>query len=225
MAKVLVVEDDLEISELIKDWLTRENYVVETVHNGKDAHELLLNFKYDVIVLDWMLPDLNGVEICRRFRSGRGNTPILMLTGQNSLESKEEGLDSGADDYLLKPFEPKELSARIRALLRRASRSSDNILNVGPVVLNPRTRTVTLASTELDLFPKDFAVLEFLMRHAGEFFDANAIADHVWKAEEGVGPENVRQSIHRIRTALDAHVQPSLIENTRGLGYRIRVMV
>jgi len=224
MAKVLIVEDDEEVANLIKDWLTRENYIVEVTHSGQDATAFLTNFKYDAIVLDWQLPDLEGVEICRRVRAKKDNTPILMLTGKSTLDSKEEGLDAGADDYLTKPFEPKELSARLRALLRRASRAMDNLLKVGPVSLNPRTHKVMIDDIEVTMFPKDFALLEFLMRNAGQFFDAEAILNHVWTAEEGFGPENVRQSIHRIRTTLDSHVQPSLIENIRNLGYRIRQM-
>ncbi len=222
MAKILVVEDDLEMAALVGDWLTHENHTIEIMHNGKDAEYFLQTYKCDVIILDWDLPDKKGVDICRDFRKRGGCTPILILTGRSHIEEKEEGLDSGAEDYLTKPFNLKELSARIRALLRRSPQLSENELHLGGITLNPRDHKVTHKGKEITLFPKEFALLEFLMRNNKEIFDSPALLDHVWTAEAGVGPETVRQSIHRLRQQLDTEGEPSMIENIRGVGYRVR---
>ena len=222
MAKILIVEDDLEMAALVSDWLLHEKYTVEVHHRGEDAEYFLQNYKCDVIVLDWDLPDKNGIDICRDFRKKGGTTPILLLTGRSQIDEKEEGLDSGAEDYLTKPFALKELSARIRALLRRSPQLSENELHVGNITLSPRDHSVKQNGKEISLFPKEFALLEFLMRNNKEIFDSPALLDHVWTAEAGVGPETVRQSIHRLRQQLDSEGQPSVIENIRGVGYRIR---
>ncbi len=222
MAKVLVVEDDLEMAGIIDDWLTHENYTVEILHSGLEAEYFLQTYKCDAVVLDWDLPDKNGVDVCRDYRKKGGKTPILILTGRSHIDEKTEGLDSGAEDYLTKPFELKEFSARIRALLRRSPQLSDNELRVGNIVLSPQEHTVMQGSKEIKLFPKEFSLLEFLMRNSKEIFDSPALLDHVWTAEAGVGPETVRQSIHRLRQQLDIAGEPSIIENVRGVGYRIR---
>lgn len=222
MAKILVVEDDLEMASIIEDWLAHENYVVELLHNGLDAEIFLQTSKCDAVILDWDLPEKNGVEVCRDYRKKGGKIPILLLTGRNHIDEKTEGLDSGAEDYLTKPFDLKELSARVRALLRRSPQLTDNELRVGDLVLNPQNHTAKQGTKELKLFPKEYALLEFLMRNHKEIFDSDALLNHVWPAEAGVGPETVRQSIHRLRQQLDKAGEPSMIENVRGVGYRIR---
>jgi DNA-binding response OmpR family regulator len=222
MAKVLIVEDDLALCDIITDWLSHQNYIVETVATGAEAEEFLRSFRYDAIVLDWGLPDTSGVEVCQRFRAGGGQTPILMLTGKREIHEKEHGLDAGADDYLTKPFDVKELSARLRALLRRAGGMTDNILCAGNIRLDPAKHTVTRDGAEVKLFRKEFALLEFLLRNQNKVFSPEALLDHVWASESGVGPETVRTSVKRLRQSIDTDGQPSLVENLRGVGYKLR---
>ncbi len=222
MAKVLIVDDDVEIVDMISDWLKSENYIVEAAHAGREAQAFLEQYKYDLIILDWELPDKHGVDICREYRRQNGKAPILMLTGRDTIDFKTEGLDAGADDYLTKPFNLKEISARLRALLRRPAQLAESVLRMGALELDPKKHEVSLADKKLDLYPKDFAVLEFLMRNPQQFFDSQALLDHVWRAEDGVSSESVRQTIHRLRAELgDDH--GITIENQRGVGYRIRI--
>lgn len=222
MSKILLVDDDVDFVFTLKDVLEAENYIVESVHTGKEAAEFLNTYKYDVIVLDWDLPDLAGVEICREFRERGGKTPVLMLTGKGLIENRTEGLDAGADDYLTKPFHVSELCARLRALLRRVPQYQKDVLQVSGVELDPMNHQVTVDGQDVKLFPKDYALLEFLMRHPNQYFEASALLDHVWSSEENVATETVRQSIHRLRSVLKTKDGPSLIENLRGAGYRIK---
>ncbi|MGH9551349.1 MAG: response regulator transcription factor, partial [Terriglobales bacterium] len=175
MAKIIVVDDDAALTNIIVDWLQNENYTVESVAKGTEALEFLDTYPYDLVILDWGLPDLSGIEVCKKYRAKGGRAPVLMLTGKDHITEKEEGLDAGADDYLTKPFEVRELSARIRALLRRPPSWHDNVVKIGPLELDPSTRTVNRNGAELQIFPRDFALLEFLMRHAGKVFTSDAL--------------------------------------------------
>lgn len=222
MAKILVVEDDENLATVVHDWLTHQNNVVETVDTGAKAQELLDLYEYDVIVLDWGLPDIQGIDLCQKFRANGGQTPILMLTGKREIDEKEQGLDSGADDYLTKPFDVKELSARLRALLRRPTAINDNVLRAGDLCLDPVKYKVTKNGEEVKLYRKEFALLEFLLRHPNKIFSPESLLDHVWNSEAGVGPETVRTSIKRLRQQIDVEGQPSLIENVRGVGYKLK---
>jgi DNA-binding response OmpR family regulator len=221
MAKILVVEDDLTVCTIIEDWLTHQHHTVEISHNGLEADHYLKTYQYDVIVLDWGLPDLSGVEICKRYKSSGGRAPVLMLTGKHDIEDKEEGFNAGADDYLTKPFDIKELSARIRALLRRPTNVYDNILSIRNVSLDPNNHIVTKDGEAIKLTPKEFAVLEFFMRNPNKVFKADALLDHVWNSEAGSGPETVRTCIKRLRRQIDTQGQSSIIENVHGVGYKL----
>jgi two-component system, OmpR family, response regulator len=223
MAKVLVVEDDTGLCTVIRDWLLLQNYLVEIVHTAGEAEEFLRSYRYDAIVLDWGLPDRPGVDVCQRFRASGGQTPILMLTGKRDISEKEQGLDSGADDYLTKPFDVKELSARLRALLRRPAAMSENVLSAGDLLLDPSKYVVTKGGAEVKLFRKEFALLEFLMRHPNKVFSPESLLNHVWASEAGVGPETVRTSVKRLRQQIDDEGRNSLIENVRGVGYRLKL--
>ena len=221
MAKILVVEDDPAICTIIVDWLTHQHHTVEISHNGLEADQYLKTYQYDVIVLDWGLPDLSGVEICKRYKTSGGRAPVLMLTGKRDIEDKEEGFNAGADDYLTKPFDIKELSARIRALLRRPTNVYDNILSIRNVALDPNNHIVTRDGDPIKLTPKEFAVLEFFMRNPNKVFKADALLDHIWKSEAGSGPETVRTCIKRLRRQIDAPGVSSIIENVHGVGYKL----
>lgn len=223
MAKILLVDDDVKLCETLVDWFEHELHKVDCVHSGADGKDFLATYSYDVIILDWTLPDTTGIEICKDFRKNGGTTPILMLTGKGDIADKESGLDSGADDYLTKPFEVREVSARVRALVRRPSAVLKTVLTVGPLTLDPGTHQVTKNGAPLKLPPIEFALLEFLMRNANKVYKAKELLNHVWSAEQEAGPETVRTSVSRLRQQIDVPGQPSLIENMHGVGYRIRV--
>ncbi|HEY9733540.1 MAG TPA: response regulator transcription factor [Drouetiella sp.] len=221
MAKILVVEDDPAICSIIVDWLTHQHHTVEVSHNGLEADQYLKMYQYDVIVLDWGLPELSGVDICKRYKTAGGRAPVLMLTGKHDIEDKEEGFNAGADDYLTKPFDIKELSARIRALLRRPTNVYDNILSIRNVSLDPNNHIVTKDGAPIKLTPKEFAVLEFFMRNPNKVFKADALLDHIWDSEAGSGPETVRTCIKRLRRQIDDPGVSSIIENVHGVGYKL----
>ncbi len=222
MAKILLVEDDIELTAMIAEWLSFERHIVEVVHNGRDGTDRLRNCQYDVVILDWALPDLTGLEICRVYRSEQGTTPIIMLTGRGSISDKEAGLDSGADDYLTKPFNMKELSARIRALLRRASAQPSNILKSGVLTIDPGKYKVTKSGVEIQLLPREFALLEFLMRHPDEVFSAEALLQRVWHSESEATSDALRTCIKRLRQKIDGDTDDSVIQTIPRVGYRLK---
>lgn len=221
MAKILLVEDDRDLAGMVFDWLKFEHHLVEMVHDGQEGLELVQSYDYDIIVLDWELPNVSGVDILRQYRSGGGMTPILMLTGKGAVHEKEAGLDSGADDYLTKPFHMKELSARVRSLLRRPPQVTGNVLTAGLLSLEPSTYRVTKNGADLQLLPKEFALLEFLMRHPNQVFSAEALLDRVWKSESDVSPETVRTCLKRLRKKIDVEGEASIIQTLHGVGYKL----
>lgn len=221
MPKALVVEDDKLMALTISDALTDEHFTVELVHDGQEALFRLKSFPYDIIVLDWELPIMTGIEVCRAFRETGGTTPILFLTGKNAEMDKVTGLDSGADDYLLKPYSIPELCARLRALLRRTGNQKTAVLKGGDVSLDTRTCEVTVGGKQISLLPKELAILEFLLRHPRQFFTTKALIGRVWSSESEVSEETLRSNISRLRSKLDgADGHKSCIETERGLGYK-----
>jgi len=223
MAKILVVEDERDLSEPIKEWLGREGHIVEVVDNGVLALDCLRVNKYDVVILDLMLPGVNGMEVCRRFRDKSGVTPILMLTAKAEIEDKEAGLDAGADDYLTKPFHLKELSARVRALLRRPQPVTGNVYTLDDLIIDTSRRLVTKQGRELHLLPKEYSLLEFLARHNRQIFSAEALLERVWNSEAAVMPETVRTHIKTLRRKIDTPDRPSIIQTVHGIGYKIEI--
>jgi DNA-binding response OmpR family regulator len=221
MAKILIVEDDRDLSSLVSDKLAAQHHLVEQAFEGKDGEERLRFYKYDLLILDWDLPQISGVEICRQFRQHGGVTPILMLTGKGATSDKEAGLDAGADDYLTKPFAMEELAARVRALLRRPVGYAPTLLSARNVELDPVAFKVMRDGKEIKLLPKEFALLEFLMRHKDQVFSAEAIIDRVWKSESDSTNESVRTTVKRLRQKIDVEGKPSLISNVFGVGYKI----
>ncbi len=219
MAKVLLVEDDRQLSNLIVDWLKGEGHLPEAVAKGTDGLEYLRSFKFDLVILDWDLPGLSGLEVCREFRNSGGKTPILMLTGKTHIDEKAVGLDSGADDYLTKPFHFKELGARLRALLRRPASVQANVLTAGHLVLDPVTRQAQARGKELNLQPKEFALLEFLMRHPSQPFSSEAIIERVWSSDTEAAPDTVRIQIMRLRNKIDESGKESMIRTLHRVGY------
>lgn len=190
------------------------------VNSGTEAIERLRFDKYDVLIFDWQLPDLTGIEICKRFRSKGGNTPVLMLTGKSEIADKETGLDAGADDYLTKPFHPRELSARVRALLRRSGDVKQNVLTCGDIELDPQGFKVTKGGKEITLLPKEFALLEFFLRHPNQVFSPEALLDRVWSAESEASPDTIRVHITKLRGKIETEGQPSPIKTIHRQGYK-----
>ena len=222
MAKIIVVDDDPDLCDVISDGLQSQGHTVEMVHDGADAKHHLLTFDYDLIILDWDMPKASGVEVLRELRNNNKKTPVLMLTGKSDLDAKEEGLDSGADDYLTKPFAMRELHARLRSLLRRPQGFSGTTLSAGNVEYDPVLHKVTVDGKELKLLPKEMAVLEFFMRHKGQVFSAEAVLNRVWASDSEASTDSFRTCLKRLRQKIDKEGETSIIEFVHGLGYRIR---
>ncbi len=223
MAKILIVEDDEQLADLIVQCLTRENHLVEHVNNGADALSQVKLYIFDLIILDWNLPEVTGLGILKEFRSRGGITPVLFLTGRRDLSDKLEGLDAGADDYLTKPFDSRELTSRIRALLRRPQVLVGDVLEVGKLRLDPKDFKVTLGDEEIKLVPKEFALLEFLMRHPCELFGVDKLLDSVWPCQSDSTREALTTCIKRLRKKLDGDSDTSMIRNVHGVGYGLFV--
>lgn len=221
MAKILIVEDDKLLSELMRQFLAREGHEIEVAADGGIAQAHLDAYEYDLVVLDWELPISSGIEILRELRANRTSTPVIMLTRKSAIEDKENGFVSGADDYLPKPFEMRELSLRISALLRRPAQFAGNLLRCGNFSLDPAARTFTKDDEEIKLLPREFALLEFLMRHPGEVFSAQALLRHVWTADSDASEEAVSICIRRLRRKIDSAGAPSSIRTLHGQGYKL----
>ncbi len=219
MAKILVVDDDRDFADLISQLLKTESHTVDLCFDGRDALEMLQSYTFDAIVLDWQLPGMSGVEVLNSYRATGGKAPVLMLTGMTKVTDKATGLDCGADDYLTKPPHPVELSARVRALLRRAAGQASNKLTFKSLILDLNTHMVEKNGEKIDLLPREYAVIEFLVRHPNRIFSNEEIMDSVWPSDSESSPETVRGCIKRIRKKLDTEGEPSLIKNIYGVGY------
>lgn len=221
MAKILLVEDDSDLSGRIYEWLSFEQHAVECVFDGQEAAERLKIYQYELVILDWNLPGKSGIDVCQEHRASSGSTPILMLTGKNSINDKETGLDAGADDYLTKPFHLKELSARIRALLRRPVTFTGTTLKAGRLELNPSSHQLRMDGREVSLLPKEYAILEFLMRHPNEVFSPDALLNRVWNSESDASTDTVYTYIKTLRKKLSPEAPSSIIKTVHGVGYKL----
>lgn len=223
MAKILVVDDDSKLGDSVREWLTLEQHTVELAATAEEAEDFLAVSKYDVILLDWSMPGKSGLELCNELRNKRVKTPIIMLTGNTAIEHREQGLDTGADDYLTKPFNLRELSARVRAVLRRTTDQVSNTLVHGSMSLNTQARQCHINGKEVALQPKEFAVLEFLMRHKPEVFSNDALIERVWKADTTATEDAIRTCVMRLRKKLnDADPGTEWIETVPRVGYRFK---
>lgn len=223
MAKILIVEDNSELLDNVREWLTGEQHIVDCCGDGVEALAYLSTYEYDAIVLDWTLPKMSGLEVCKQYRGQGGTTPILMLTGRRTVDDKESGLDAGADDYLTKPFEVRELSARLRALMRRAVKASGTTLKVGDIELDKESHRVTREGKEVRLMPKEFAILELMMAYPGKVFSPEALIERIWSSDSDASPEIVRKYINRLRAQIDTEGPPSMIRTVHGVGYALEV--
>lgn len=222
MAKLLLVEDDESLVKELKTLLSEEGHTVDVADNGMSGKEMLTSFVYELVVLDVNIPELNGIDLCAWFREQGGVAPVLMLTGMSSVSDKEKGLDSGADDYLTKPFSARELMARIRALLRRPQILKSNQLTHRDLVIDTDSRKVTRNGEQIKLWAREYDVLVFLLKNINHIFDADALLDRVWPMEADVSPEAVRQCVRRLREKIDVEGEASFITTIKGFGYTIK---
>jgi DNA-binding response OmpR family regulator len=221
VSKILLVEDDEEVAASVRDWLAFDRHLVEHVSNGKDGLELLKECEFELIILDWQLPDLSGTELLRRFRARGGVTPVLILTGRRSIQDKEEGFESGCDDYLTKPFQGKELSLRVKALLRRPPLANAGLLKHGNIELDPEKFQLRKSGQEIRLLPKEFALLEFLLRNPQKLFSPEELLKRVWSSDTEATSEALTTCIKRLRKKMDRPGESSVIRNVHGVGYGI----
>ena len=220
--RILVVEDEEKVASFIRKGLEEEHYAVDLALEGTEGLHLAETNPYDLIVLDLMLPGLDGFQFVRRLREEGIDTPILILTARDSVESKVRGLDLGADDYLTKPFAFAELLARVRALLRRGKPHTPPVLRVADLTLDPAARRVTRAGKVIELTPKEFALLEYLMRHAGRVLTRTMILEHVWDQNFDSYTNVVDVYINYLRKKIDHGFEPRLIHTVRSVGYVLR---
>lgn len=221
--RLLLVEDDRSLADAVRRGLSQEGHVIDVVHDGSEGLDLAESGVHDAVILDVMLPALDGITVARRLREEGSHIPILMLTARDALPDRISGFDAGADDYLTKPFAFEELLARLRAITRRGGTPiADEQLVVGDLVMDTRSREVTRAGTVIDLPPREYALLEYLMRHPGQALSRTMILDRVWEYGFDSFANVVDAAILRLRKAVDEGYDQQLIQTVRGVGYRIK---
>ena len=216
--KILVVEDEHLIAQSLKKGLEQEKYAVDVAFTGTDGYDLASTEDYDLIILDLMLPGIDGITICKKLRVDSNHTPILMLTARSQTEDKITGLNCGADDYLTKPFSFEELLARVRALVRRPKDIASSILHIGNLSLDTTNFNVTLNNREIKLSSREFTLLEFLMRNAGVTLSKEKIISHLWNYDSDILPNTIEVYIRNLRQKIGA----DFIETLRGFGYKFK---
>jgi two-component system OmpR family response regulator len=219
--RVLVVEDSAAMASVICRGLQEEGFAVDVAADGSEGLWMALEWDYDVVVLDAMLPGLDGFEVCRRMRAEQRWAPVLMLTARTSVDDRVTGLNAGADDYLVKPFALRELVARLQALLRRGATSRPTVLECGDLTLDPVSRTVSRTGTPVDLTAKEFAILELFMRHPGEVLTRTRILEHAWDMAFDPASNIVDQYVGYLRRKIDKPFGRDSLKTLRGAGYRL----
>ncbi len=222
--RVLVVEDERRLAGIIRRGLIEEGYAVDVVYDGEEAQYMAETTTYDIIILDIMLPKKDGIAVCKDLRVKKVNTPILILTARDSVEDRVKGLDSGADDYLIKPFAFSELLARIRALLRRESLSKTPKIQVGDLVLDTLTREAWHGQRKIDLTTKEYSILEYFMSHPNMVITRTMLEENAWDYEYDSMSNIIDVYIRRLRRKIDGEAEDSLIQTVRGAGYRLKTV-
>jgi two-component system OmpR family response regulator len=220
--RILIVEDEVKLAALLRRGLAEEAHAADIAQSGEDALWMAQATEYDAIVLDLMLPGVDGIEVCRRLRADGVWSPVLMLTARDAVEDRVGGLDAGADDYLTKPFAFTELLARLRALARRGASERPAELEVGDLRLDPATRRVWRGDAEIDLSPKEFALLETFMRRPGRVLSRFELLEHVWDYEYENRSNVIDVYVRYLREKIDRPFKRSSLETVRGVGYRLR---
>ncbi|HET9962216.1 MAG TPA: response regulator transcription factor [Nitrospiraceae bacterium] len=221
--RILVVEDETKVGCFIKRALEEESYAVDLCEDGAQGLDMGLSGNYDLIVIDLMLPGLPGLEVLKRLRKEKIHTPVLILTAQSKVDQRVKGLDAGADDYLTKPFAIDELLARVRALLRRGTSDVPGVLQVDDLMLNPATREVTRGGQRIDLTVKEYALLEYFLRHAGRVLTRPMISEHVWNQDFDTFTNVIDVYVNYLRNKIDRGRARKLIHTIRGSGYMLKV--
>jgi DNA-binding response OmpR family regulator len=219
--RVLLVEDDRKAARVLRQGLQEEGFTVDVAHKGDEGEYQAGINDYDVIVLDWLLPGKSGIDVCRELRARGVATPILMLTARDAVADRVTGLNTGADDYLTKPFAFVELLARIRALLRRGETAQAPVLRIGDLALDPVSHRVTRGDRRIVLTPKEYALLEYLMRHGGRVVTRTELGEHVWQEEHDTLTNLVDVHVSHLRRKVDGGAATPLIHTVRGRGYRL----
>ena len=223
--RILLVEDDFRLAETLAEALSDQLYTVDIAANGLLAWDYVKNLDYDLVLLDVMLPGLDGITLCQQLRSQGYLMPILMITARDTVSDKITGLDAGADDYIVKPVDLGELLARIRALLRRGGTTSQPILEWGAIKLDPSTYEVSYANTNLSLTRKEYSILELLIRNGRRVLSRSVIIDHIWKLESPPEEDTVKVHVRSLRQKLRAVGAPDdFIETLHGVGYRLAIV-
>ncbi len=220
--RLLVVEDEKKVASFIKQGMEEEGYVVDVAHDGERGLGMALNRIHDLIILDISLPKMNGLQVLRKIREETVKTPILILTVRANIEEKVLGLDSGADDYLTKPFSFQELVARVRALLRRRVEAEPSVLRIADLVLDPARHSVSRGNEKIDLTSKEFTLLEFFMHNHGRVLSRAMISDHVWNYDFDTSTNIIDVYVNYLRKKIDTGREPKLIHTVRGMGYVLK---
>jgi heavy metal response regulator len=220
--RLLVVEDEKKVSSFIKKGLEEEGYAVDAAHDGEEGLYMALDNVHDLIILDIQLPKMDGLQVLQEIRKQKVKTPVLLLTVRATIEDKVLGLDSGADDYLTKPFAFQELVARLRALLRRRTEAEPTVLKVADLVLDPARRTVLRGEEKIDLSPREFSLLDYFMRNPGRVLTRTMITEHVWDYDFDTDTNVIDVYVNYLRKKIDSNRDPGLIQTVRGVGYVLR---
>lgn len=217
-----MADDDQTLCENITKILKLDFYAVDSVGDGAEAKDLIDYYQYDLLVLDWMMPEALGIEVCRYARNKGFDGGILMLTAKDATEDIIEGLDNGADDYMVKPFKMEELRARVRALLRRKNKMVEEEISVGALKLNKNKRTVFIDNFEVGLTKNEFLLLEYLIENRGQVLTHEQVIDYIWDIDDNANTNTLAALIRLVRKKIDMEDEPSYIQSIRGLGYKLR---
>jgi heavy metal response regulator len=220
--RLLVVEDEKKVASFIKQGLAEEGYAVDVALDGQEGLEMARDPVHDLIILDISLPKMDGLQVLKKLRQQKVNTPVLLLTVRATIEDKVLGLDAGADDYLTKPFAFQELVARVRALLRRRTETEPALLQVADLTLDPARRIVSRAGEKIDLTSKEFALLEYFMRNPGRVLPRTMIIEHVWNYDFDTMTNIIDVYVNYLRKKIDSGREPKLIHTVRGVGYVLK---
>jgi DNA-binding response OmpR family regulator len=219
--RILIIEDEKRLSDTIKSGLTEAGFAVDQAFDGEEGQFLADTEAYDLIILDIMLPKVDGLTVCKNLRNKSNSTPILILTAKDRVEDTTAGLDAGADDYLKKPFAFQELKSRIQALIRRSHNQPTPVLSMADLTLDPKAHTVTRRTQTIDLSPKEFSILEFLLLHPNQVVTRSMITDHVWDYNYDSFSNVIDVYIGNLRRKIDKNFSPKLIHTAHGVGFKL----
>lgn len=220
--RLLVVEDQKDLNEIIVRKLTNEHYSVDACYTGNDALDFIRCAEYDGIILDIMLPGVTGIGVLREMRASGNNTPVLLLTAMGTVEDRVAGLDAGADDYLVKPFDFNELLARVRAIVRRGGERAGNVMTSGDLTLDSASRTVIRGGQEIKLTAKEFDILEYLMQNQGRVLSRDKLSNHIWNYDYDGGSNVIDVYMYHLRRKIDRDFDEKKIQTVKGAGYMIK---